>query len=162
MPSQADFLDELATLAGAAQRSELDLRRDVALEIAQRERERQFAFRRLELARSMVRAARDADSEAVAVAAQIAALRNEFGWYGDSVERQRIVAEWRKVARAVSRSLGIAAGEAATEPEPEAEDESVSVRDALQAFEAWYRGELGSEFLALLDHEIPEMPVVEF
>lgn len=158
MKTVVDFLDELEALAGSAQRAELDLRRDVAAEIALHERERQFAFRRLDLARTMVRAAQGAEGESAAIGAQLAALRAEFGWHGDSAERRGILEAWRRVARAVARSLGVEREDGAEDAgEPEE-----TVRDAMLAFESWYRQTLGSEFLALLDHEIPEMPVVEF
>lgn len=173
MTAAQDFVGRLHQAAVAAQQAELAFRRDVARIIAEHERERQFAFRRVDIARTMEKAARGAATLEQALAAQEAALRREFGWHGDNEQRRRILDAWRAVATAVAASLGIVetgedAAAAAPAPlpalratAPEAVDPD-AVADAMRRFEAWYEQEVGTPFLALLDHEIPEMPVVEF
>lgn len=153
---QPAFLGELHAAAVAAQQDEMSFRNNVAAEMARRERERQFAFRRVELARRMLVAASTAKSREEAVKQQIAALKTEFGWYADTGLRPRIYEAWTPVAEAVWHSLPKPAENAAA---PQA---GVSVQAAMRTFEVWYETEIGSPFLALLDHEIPEMPVVEF
>lgn len=161
-----DFVTDLEQAAARAQVEEMSFRRDVATGIAVRERERQFAFRRVDLARTMARAASGAEDRETAVAAQLAALRREFGWHGESDERRRIFAAWSAVADAVWQELQPRSADDAAGPDAQPAslpDASVNhVRDAMLVFERWYEGEFSQPFLALLDHEIPEMPVVEF
>lgn len=150
-----DFIGALHQAAVAAQQDEIEFRNSVADGIARRERARQFAFRRLELARVMLAAAQPCKTEEEAVKQQIAALKSELGWHADTGARPRICEAWSGVARSVWRNLQ-------RSPQAGSNPESASVGDAMLAFEAWYETELGQPFLALLDHEIPEMPVVEF
>jgi hypothetical protein len=152
------LLGPLAEAAAAAQREEISFRDNVGREIERRERTRQYAFRRLSLAELMLEAARGAEDEEKAVAAQIAALRAEFGWHGESEQRKRIFAAWQPVALAVW---------AAVRPPPE-ETEGADVvpppdiAAVLLEFERWYEAEFGSNYLAILDQEKQEYPVVEF
>ncbi|MFN3745531.1 MAG: hypothetical protein ACK4TL_12570 [Hyphomicrobiaceae bacterium] len=152
------LLRPLADAAAAAQREEISFRDNVGREIERRERARQYAFRRLSLAELMLKAAHGAEDEEKAIAAQTAALRAEFGWHGESEPRKRIFAAWRPVALAVW---------AATRP-PAEETEAAGIvpppdiADALLAFERWYEAEFGSNYLAILDQEKQEYPVVEF
>ena len=152
------FLSGLQRAATAAQREEIDFRNNVGREIEKRERARQYAFRRLSIAELMAKAARGAENEEKAVALQMAVLRADFGWLGDSEQHKRIVAAWRPVALAVWAVVG--------PPSAEADDAAQSappdVAAALAAFEAWYEAEFGSNYLAILDQEMQELPVVEF
>jgi hypothetical protein len=153
---QPSYLAELEAIANAAQRAEIDYRAAVAAEIAKRERTREFAFRRLALARSMASALRSAKDGENALAPQISALKRELGWNTETESRKKIIEAWKGVAAA------IAARERPDKFAGTASAPSVDVGRAFAAFEDWYRGEFNSEFLALLDHEIPEVPVVEF
>jgi len=156
-----DFLSTLRNAATAAQTEEISFRNNVGREIEKRERARQYAFRRLSIAELMAQAARGAADEELAIAAQTAILRAEFGWHGDTEPRRRIFAAWQPVARAIW---------AAVRPPPTVEaDASVppssprpDITVALAAFEAWYLAEFGSNYLAILDQEMQELPVVEF
>ena len=153
------FLAALAESAAAAQREEYIFRDNIGREIEKRERARQYAYRRLSLAELMLKAARGAEGEEKAVAAQTTALRSEFGWHGESEQTKRIVAAWRPVALTIW---------AAVKPPP-AEVEAAAVAApspdivaALAEFERWYEAEFGSNYLAILDQEKQEFPVVEF
>ena len=152
------FLAALSEAAIAAQQEEVSFRNNVAREIETRERARQYAFRRLSTAELMLAAARKADSEETAVAAQAAALRAEFGWHGESEAHKRIVGAWRPVALAVwevMKPLPENADEADAQPLPD-------VAAALAEFERWYEAQFGTNYLAILDQEKQEYPVVEF
>ncbi len=127
-------------------------------------RARQYAFRRLSLAELMSRTARMAKDEEQAIAAQLAALRSEFGWHGDTEPRRRIFAAWQPVALAVWQNVKPTSDEkdlaasAPSEPLPPPPD----IGTALAEFEAWYLAEFGSNYLSILDQEVQELPVVEF
>jgi len=155
-----DFIAELEQAAVAAQKEEMDFRNRVGAEIERRERDRQFAFRRVGLARAMAAAAQGAKDEDEAVERQIVALRTELGWHSDRGQRGKILQAWKAVARAIWAGLP----ESREAPVSAAADgaPAPSVSAAVRTFEAWYSAEIGTPFLALLDHEIPEMPVVEF
>ncbi len=151
------FLAALAQAATAAQREEIDFRDNVGREIEKRERARQYAFRRLSLAELMAKAARQSEDEEKAVAAQTAALRSEFGWHGESEQRKRIFAAWRPVALTVWAVVKPPPAEAETAAAP-----TPDIAAALAEFERWYEAEFGSNYLAILDQEKQEFPVVEF
>lgn len=153
-----EFLGPLAEAAALAQREEIDFRDSVGREIEKRERARQFAFRRLSLAEIMLKAARRAADVDAAVAAQTAALRAEFSWHGESEQRKRIIAAWRPVALAVWDVVKPPSDEAETTEDAPPPD----IAAALAEFERWYAAEFGTNYLAILDQEIEELPVVEF
>lgn len=160
------FLAVLARAATAAQREEIAFRDSISAEIARRERDRQFAFRRLDLARTMAGAIASAATPEDAVRAQLAALKADLGWHSETVARAKILSAWTAVAEAVWRHRPLPAaaasdGSGATAASP-AGPEGPSVEDAMAAFEAWYEAEHGQPFLALMDQDIPEIPVVEF
>ncbi len=155
MTQSSPVLAALHEAAIAAQKAELAFRESIAAEMARRERERQFAFRRLEIVREMMRALTPAEGEDAAVAAQRAALKRELGWVGESEARRRILEAWLPVAAAIWHASPAAADKGA----PPA---GTSVQAALATFEAWYEREMGTPFLALMDQEMVEIPVVEF
>lgn len=155
-PSDGSFLQALQSAATLAQQDEIDFRNNVGREIEKRERARQYAFRRLSIAELMATAARGAESEEKAVAAQTAALRTEFGWHGDSEPHKRIFVAWHPMALAVWTTVGQpSSGEDGAAP-------PADIVAALAAFEAWYEAEFGTNYLAILDQEMQELPVVEF
>ena len=153
-----ELLRSLAEAAASAQREEIDFRDNVGREIEKRERARQYAFRRLSLAELMLKTARLAADAEAAVVAETAALRSEFGWHGESERHQRIFAAWRPVAIAVWDVV---------KPPPEGAEVPApvpvpNIAAALAEFERWYEGEFGTNYLAILDQEKQEYPVVEF
>ena len=152
----ASFISDLEHAATTAQREEIAFRESIAAEITKRERARQFAFRRLDLARTMSAAAMGAETEDEAIARQLAAFRRELDWHSESEARKRILDAWRPVAAAIWSHVRLRPG---TMPEAAT---PASVPTTLLAFEDWYRAEIGTDFLALFDQEIPELPVVEF
>ncbi len=157
MSAMPSFLTDLDSAAVAAQQEELRFRESVAAEIARRERERQFAFRRAGLARTMVAAAAGAESEEQALASQRASLKRELGWVGEAEPRKSVLDAWGQVAVAIWRATPRSGAGAGVEPA-----QGAGVAAAFKAFEAWYQDARGTPFLALFDHEMPEIPVVEF
>lgn len=152
MPPTLPFLDVLASAASRAEIAELDFRNSVAREIANRERARQFAYRRLDLARTMVAAVGACDTEAAALAAGSAAFKRELGWNTETEGRKTILTAWAPVVTAIWQTMG---KQPVSEP-------VASPDAAIAAFENWYETEYGQPFLAAFDVDLPELPVVEF
>lgn len=162
MKHEAPFIADLESAAVGAHQAEMSFRNSISAEIARLERVRQFAFRRVELAKTMMRAAAKCEDVDAAVESQFAAFRAELGWHGENDERRAVLEAWRPVAVAVAAS--ISKPETATSEEGPAADavDAAAVRAAMIDFEAWYEAKFDRPFLAFLDVEIPEMPVVEF
>ncbi|MFN3867490.1 MAG: hypothetical protein ACK4MF_00325 [Hyphomicrobiaceae bacterium] len=140
----------------------MPFRNSISAEIARLERERQVAFRRVELAKTMMRAAARREDLDAAVAAQFVAFCAELGWHGENDERRAVLEAWRPVAVAVAASSGKSKpGKSENLAGTDAVD-ATAVGAAMIGFEAWYTAKSGRPFLAYLDVEIPEMPVVEF
>ena len=91
------------------------------------EQERAFAFRRLNVMRSVAEAIGRAESEEIAVAGGLAALRIKLGWSEDSEWRSAVLSRFAPVAQAVSKSFR----DAEAEPAPD-------VGGELAGFETWY------------------------
>ncbi|MGQ0485022.1 MAG: hypothetical protein ACT4SY_06695 [Hyphomicrobiales bacterium] len=155
MPDQPDKLIAPFELAAQeAHRAEADYARQFEIELARRKRAREFAFRRLGLVRVLIKSA-CGDSDEAAVAAQVECLRAELGWHELSPPKEKIVEEFKKLA-AVIHASAAAAGDAGSKKR------RPTIAAAFVKFEAWYEQETGAPFLALFDHEIPEMPLVDF
>jgi hypothetical protein len=137
--------------ARTAQEAEAALRKTMAAEIARLEREREFAFRRIRLIRLLASSAAGMAAEDEAIAAQCRALRDEFGWDGESEAHKSILEEMRPLDRAVWQCVCEAEGgsheAAATE---------------LAKFEVWFQAKHGTTFYALFDQYVPEAPLVDF
>ncbi len=153
-----EFLGPLAVAAAAAQREEINFRDNVAREIEKRERARQYAFRRLSTAELMLQAARSSKDAEGAIAAQSSALATEFGWHGEGEAPRKILAAWRPVTLAVWEAVKPPPEDAEATPSAPAPD----IVAALAEFERWYEAEFGTSYLAILDQEKLEYPVVEF
>jgi hypothetical protein len=150
MPATAPFLDAMKQSAERAAAAEEGYRRDYAQRVAVLERERAYAFRRLNLVRSLADAVATAEKEA-AVASALAVFRDKLGWAGDSEARTATTEHFRPVVEAIVEALGAKDGEAMPD-----------VPAALAEFEAWYAAAHGSAFWVLFDHYMPETPRVDF
>lgn len=149
-PTAVDgLLADLDALARAASTAELTHQKEAARRAAELKREREFAWRRLNLVRAIARAAGPAEKAEDATAAGRTALLREVGWNG-ATQAQRDVAD-----RFAAVTLALWA---ATRPDP---DVGADVSGTLADFEAWYADTRGGPFLALMDREIPELPLVE-
>jgi hypothetical protein len=150
MTPAAPFLDALQAAADRAAAEENKLRREAAERIKSAERERGFAFRRLNLMRAVAPVAGRAETEELAVAHGLAVLQAKLGWSEDSEARSTVLSQFAPVAKAIY----------AAQPERAAPDADVAA--ALAAFEAWYLAAHGVPFLDLFDRPLPDMPVVDF
>jgi hypothetical protein len=150
-PAQA-MLATFEAAATAAGKAEAALRKRMEAEVAAAERERAFAYRRLNLMRMLARAIGRAEGEEAAVAGGLAAVRGELGWESDSDSRTETLTRLAPVVRAVFAGLA-----AANDGEVPATDVARSLAD----FEAWYERAHGRPFWALFEQEIAEMPLVE-
>ncbi len=149
--NEAALLSRFENAASTAQEAEAALRKAMAVEIARAEREREIAFRRTRLIRLLVSSAAGFESGDEAVSAQCAAVREEFGWHGESDAHKSIVEAMRPLARAVwqcVRETNTGSAEAVTAE--------------LEKFEAWFQVERGAPFYVLFDQYVPEAPLVDF
>jgi hypothetical protein len=80
----APFLEALQGAASSAASAETAYRRAAAERIKQLERERSFAFRRVNLMKPIADAVARAESEEMAVGGSQAILRAKLGWSGDT------------------------------------------------------------------------------
>jgi len=152
MTPSASFLDALKTAADGAAAAESEFRRHAADRIKALERERAFAFRRLNLMRALADAVASAESEEIAVANGLAVLRARLGWSSDSDARSEVLSRFAPVAAAVFAYLA----------PPDEETPAADVGGALQEFEAWYAAMRGTSFWTLFEQYVAETPVVDF
>ncbi|MCC6947608.1 MAG: hypothetical protein IT539_07550 [Bradyrhizobiaceae bacterium] len=147
----AEYLDRLETTARAASAAEEVFRREAVKRFRELEEERAFAFRRLNLMRSIVAAVGGAKDEAEAVANGSAAFLRELDWSGASESQKQVVERFLPV---IVASWEATAQEADT-PKIEKVDHELS------AFEQWFAEARKVQFLSLLGREVVELPLVE-
>jgi hypothetical protein len=150
------FLDTLRATADEAERAEGQFRREIAQRIALLERERAFAFRRLNLMRTVTNAVTGAESAEVAIANGLYALCDKLGWITKSPARDEVLSHFTPVVQSIFEGLGPPTSA------PQAEEGREGVQGVLAAFETWYAGTHEAPFWALFDHYIPETPRVDF
>ncbi len=143
-----DFLKALQCAADQASDAEESFRREIAARMNGLERERAFAWRRLNLMRGIDEAIAATANENDAVAAADAALRLKLGWPDDSPARSEVLLRFAAVSRAMFANRR--------------EEADVDVVATLAGFEEWYGDTHPGPFLALFDYEMPETPVVDF
>jgi hypothetical protein len=146
------FLNGLKSAAERAEVAETKFRREIAERTKALERERAFAFRRLNFMRAVADAIASAENEDTAVAVASSVLRAKLGWASDSEARDEVVARFKPVARAMFASLA----------PPEAEADNADPGQALADFEAWYANSHPAAFWTLFEHYMPETPLVDF
>jgi hypothetical protein len=146
------LLAEFEAAATAAEEAEAALRKRMQVQVSRLESERAFAYRRLNLMRTLIRAIGPAESEAAAVAGGLAAVRSQLGWESDTDTRTETLKRLAAVVRATFANLA---------PAAEVETLAADVPQTLGDFEAWYATTYGRPFWALFEQEIPEMPLVE-
>ncbi|UXN57162.1 hypothetical protein [Phyllobacterium zundukense] len=162
MTTVTTYIERLQQAADKAQSAETAYRREVVIRIAALERERAFAFRRMNLMRSVAEAAKpqmgdDSDpaersGEEIAVACALALLRTRLGWSSESEARDAILTHFAPVVIALHRASGGA----------EMPGETSGIDDALERFEAWYEEAHGVSFWMLFDNPMPDTPRVDF
>jgi hypothetical protein len=148
MTAFATWLETLTADARAASIAEQQYQKEAARRAAELKTERAFAWRRLNLMRAIAAAVRPAEDAAAATAAGRVAMLREVGWNGATQAQRDVADRFDPVVLAVW---------AATRPDAQDGGEAAA---ALAEFEAWY-AERGTPFLALMEREIPELPLVE-
>jgi hypothetical protein len=164
MTTAPTYIERLQQAADKAQSAELAYRREAATRIAMLERERAFAFRRMNLMRSVAEAAEpqaddnsdlaEQSGEEIAVARALALIRVRLGWSSDSETRDATLAHFAPVVIALHRA---SVGE--DQPIP---DETPEIDEALGRFEAWYEKAYGISFWILFENPMPDTPRVDF
>jgi hypothetical protein len=149
------YLDALKVEAEHANVAEDAFRRSIVTRTKELERERAFAFRRLNLMRAVAEAIASVESEEIAVAASAATLRGRLGWSSDSDARTEVISRFAPVAQAMFAQLAPEEVEEEKEPLPDA-------AAALSEFESWYTATHPVAFWVLFENVMPETPVVDF
>ena len=147
----SSFLEDLAAAAQEAQVAETAFRRGVSTRIAELERDRSFAFRRVNLMKEVAAAISPAEDEGTAVAYGCAALRVRLGWEEDSEARAAVLAHFAAVPQAMFAAIA-----------PDERDEEPDIGSALAEFETWYARTHTVPFWALFEHYMPQTPLVDF
>jgi hypothetical protein len=146
-----DYLAGLDEAAHSANVAEEVYRREAMLRIRALEQERAFAFRRLNLMRSVASAAADAKDEVDALAHGSTAFLRELGWSGASESQREVVERFAPVVREVWQ-----ASRAET-----AEGAGAAIERELAAFEEWFSSSRGAPFPSIMEGEVVELPLVE-
>ncbi|MCC7049907.1 MAG: hypothetical protein IT562_24595 [Alphaproteobacteria bacterium] len=145
------YMNGLQQAANEANVAEEALRKDMMRRVKAMEQERAFAFRRLNLMRDVTAAIAGAKDEAEAVARGSAVMLREIGWNGASKAQKEVVERFGPVI--------VALREAAA-PLPK-DDANAAIVAALRDFEQWYAVHRNGPFLALMEREPLELPLVE-
>jgi hypothetical protein len=151
-PAQS-YLDALKLSAERCAAAEDEFRRGIAERTRQLEKERSFAFRRLNLMKDISAAIAGAESEEIAVAVATTVLRAKLGWVSDSEARMQVVSRFAPVAQAMFASLA---------PSESDDEAKLDVIKSLADFEAWYEETHPHPFWFLFENYMPETPVVDF
>ena len=145
------FLDAFKAAAEQAEAAEGEFRQEIARRVATFERERAFAFRRLNLMRTIADSVTGAENEDVALACASAALCAKVGWSTDSEARTEVLAHFKPVAEAIFRNLT-----------PSEDGPAESIQELLAEFESWYAQSRQTPFWVLFENYLPETPRVDF
>jgi hypothetical protein len=153
MGPAASYLDALKLSADQSAIAENEFRNQIAARIKELEKQRSFAFRRLNLMKEISSVIASAESEEIAVAAATAVLRAKLGWASDSDARVAVVSSFAPVAQAMFASLA---------PVESDDEEKPDVIRTLAEFEVWYEATHPNPFWVLFENYMPETPVVDF
>lgn len=161
--SVAHLLSTLETDAKSAWREESELRERMHKELKRLERRRAFAFRRRHLVSVLAEATLKAqEASQPTEEARYAALAREVGWRREGEFQKSVRTELAHVGALIEAVLAPAPqGAEAEAKETETAAASAAVIAALEAFENWYEAAYKSDFYALFDQEIAEVPLVD-
>ena len=110
-------------------------------------------FRRVRLVKLLAGASANAETVDAAIAAQCAAVADEFGWDATRADHKTVLDALQTPGRAVYTALS----------QPDGADAAVDTIAAdLAAFESWYQAHAGQSFYALFDQYVPQAPLVDF
>ncbi|HYC16564.1 MAG TPA: hypothetical protein VEC94_05125 [Pseudolabrys sp.] len=151
MSPASSFLNALKVAAEDAARAEDDFRREVAERTKMLDRERAFAYRRLNFIREIADAVGAAEDDEGAVAAAAAVMRMKLGWSSDSEARTEVISRFSPVTRQIFASL-----------DPVSAGSTGDVIRELNEFETWYHTTHPNSFWVLFENYLPETPRVDF
>lgn len=143
------FLARLEAAAHSASVAEDSYRKEALERVRSLERARAFAFRRLNLARSMAAAMTGSKDEAEAVSCGTAAFLREVNWNGATESQREVMERLRPVLLVIWKALE--AGEADAE----------ELDRQMESFELWFEQNRSTSLLGLMDGEVLELPLVE-
>lgn len=147
----AAYLDALNSAASNASVTEDDFRRNIASKMRELEDARAFAFRRLNLMKSVAAAVAGAKESEDAKKAGTDILYREIGWTGATEFQREGGAKFEPVALAVWEATKEDAGESVL----------ADIERELAAFEDWYAKAQDKPFMTVMEQELPELPLVE-
>jgi len=147
------LIDGFELAAKTAQQIENKYRADSLAEIARLEAARIVCFRRVRLVKLLAGASTNAETADAAIAAQCAAVADEFGWDATRADHKTVLDALQTPGRAVYTALSQSDGaDAAVD----------TIAADLAAFESWYQAHAGQSFYALFDQYVPQAPLVDF
>jgi hypothetical protein len=150
-PAVEPLVAAFEAAAVAAGEAEGTLRKQMEAEILRLERERAFAYRRLNFVRTLSDGIHSAENEEAAVARGCAVARTELGWESDSETRTETLS---RLVPFIRSAFACRASEGAEAPVDGA-------AKTLADFEAWYMKRFGQPFWMLFERHIEELPLVE-
>jgi len=153
--SLTTYLDGLEQAAHAASTAEEVYRREIAQRVRALEQDRAFAFRRLNLMRTVTAAVTGHEEEAEALQAGNIAFMRELEWTGATEAQRQALEQFQPVVLAawtLSR---------ATEEEADRAANMAALERALTAFEQWFAASRNGPFLSVMEREVVELPLVE-
>lgn len=153
--SLTTYLDGLEQAAHAASTAEEVYRREIAQRVRALEQDRAFAFRRLNLMRTVTAAVTGHEEEAEALQAGNIAFMRELEWTGATEAQRQALEQFQPVVLAawtLSR---------ATEEEADRSANMAALERALTAFEQWFAASRNGPFLSVMEREVVELPLVE-
>lgn len=144
-------LDMLETQARDASRAEMEHQQEAARRTLELRTAREFAWRRLNLLRNLVRVVRPQTEEAEAQEAGRAALLQEAGLTGATKAQRDLADRFAPVTLAIWQATR----------EDADDDAAAAALKALTEFEAWHDEDRATPFLGLMERDIPDLPLVE-
>lgn len=152
MTDSHPFISMLVDDAKCCEQAEQDFRLTMNARVAELAQARAFAYRRMNVMRSLFDTVAAAQERDAAVARAVVMLRDRLGWRDDSDARQEVLVEYEKVAQTAFDAVH------------PLEDNVVGsdIGEALAAFEAWYAEARGKPFWVLFEHYMPETQLVDF
>ncbi|HWM81081.1 MAG TPA: hypothetical protein VNQ56_03375 [Pseudolabrys sp.] len=145
------YLDDLERTAHKVSADEETYRREAAARFRELEQARAFAFRRLNLMRTVIDAVTGIEEEEEAIKTGTIAFMREVEWSGATEAQRQAIEQFNPVVLAawqLSRTEGDAG-------------DTAGLTRALADFEQWFSNSRNSPFLTVMEREVVELPLVE-
>jgi hypothetical protein len=152
MTDSHPFITTLFDDAKCCEQAEQEFRATMNARVAELAQARAFAYRRMNVMRSLFDAVSSGQERDAAVARAVDMLRDRLGWRDDSDARQEVLVQYEKVAQTAFDAVH-PSEESAVEPD---------IGEVLAGFENWYTEARGKPFWVLFEHYMPETQLVDF